>query len=1299
MQLELTIRLASIGLIMMLCLGPTLVQAQDEDLTAEQLLQSGLQLHAEGQLEEAQSTLELIDPLQLPRDQRVTLYEHLQDIRRERQGRTSVEADAAAEYGSATGEDAGSAEVTVEPAPTVDVEAGETDATTTVETAAPAETDQPDPIATRPVRPEPSPAPVEPAVVEPAPVEPEVVEPEVVEVSEPEAVAVEPAPAPQPETAAGTLQQAERALADGQLDQASLLYRRVLQDDAATDREVEVASARLADIRRMQDRARTEARQLIAVAETDLRAGRPAAARDKLLEVKASGVDLGWFDNERVDRLLMAVDEQLPAPQEPEVVEAPQPVEPAPAPQPVAPAPQPVEVVEVTPQPQPQPQPQPEPVATRPVRPAPAQAEPVEPAPQPAAPAPAPQPEPVEVVEVTPEPQPVAPAPQPEPVEVVEVTPTPRPQPAPQPVAPAPEPAPQPVAPAPQPAPAPVAQAPSAGEGDVLTQARALYAQQLVAEAREAEFNQNYRTAVTLYERALELDPNNQQITAALQSARLKAENVDTPAGILESQLTNTRLIAQMTEAEFNELMNLARAQMEERSFAQAREAVAQAKIVLDRNKRVLSSARYTTLRQEAAELAAQIDAAAADAQQQEADRIARDRDAEAKRRRLEALQQEQEEVQRLLRRALDLRREQKYPEALQLLNQALFIQPNNVAAIGMKEMIEDTMLMVRQRELLRERARKSQLLSIENTEATLPHTELMTYPSDWPRLTVQRLGAREQSSAEAELNRRIQLKLREPIENVAFEGNNLVNVIDYLRNTTGLNFYVNWNRLRDEAGIEQDTPVSLELTNVPADQALELVLQQAQLDDLNPIGYSVIRGIVTISTANDLNRATEFRTYDIRDLLVQIPSFSQAPSFSLTDALESGTGGGGGGGGGGSSASIFGDEEDSEDEEEAIAGQQIEAISTLIRDTVGRTSDWALYGGEVSSLRELNGNLIVKTTPENHNQILELLGQLRETRAIQISVEARFLLVDRNFLEEVGLDLDIQVNPDDDQWGPISIGQDSYNMTARPNTGLPGNFLTGGGLLGDFVAGQGFGATGRALDVAVSYLDDLQVNLLIRATQGSRRNTTLTAPRVTFFNGQRAYVTVARQISFISDLEPVPDTAAFDPTLEVVQSGVVLDVEGTVSSDRRYVTMTARPSLATVVQPIRTITITGAFDQPGGDGDGGGDAEPIVIEGTIEAPELELTQLSTTVSVPDKGTLLLGGQRLLAESEVEVGVPVLSKIPVLNRLFTNRTMVKDERTLLIMIKPTIIIQSEEEDNLFPGLRENPTEYNIGREL
>jgi type II secretory pathway component GspD/PulD (secretin) len=63
-----------------------------------------------------------------------------------------------------------------------------------------------------------------------------------------------------------------------------------------------------------------------------------------------------------------------------------------------------------------------------------------------------------------------------------------------------------------------------------------------------------------------------------------------------------------------------------------------------------------------------------------------------------------------------------------------------------------------------------------------------------------------------------------------------------------------------------------------------------------------------------------------------------------------------------------------------------------------------------------------------------------------------------------------------------------------------------------------------------------------------------------------------------------------------------------------------------------------------------------------------------------------MGGQRRFAEVELESGVPILSKLPVINRFFTNRLDSEQELTLVMLMRPEIVIQSENEELLFPGL-------------
>jgi type II secretory pathway component GspD/PulD (secretin) len=218
--------------------------------------------------------------------------------------------------------------------------------------------------------------------------------------------------------------------------------------------------------------------------------------------------------------------------------------------------------------------------------------------------------------------------------------------------------------------------------------------------------------------------------------------------------------------------------------------------------------------------------------------------------------------------------------------------------------------------------------------------------------------------------------------------------------------------------------------------------------------------------------------------------------------------------------------------------------------------------------------------------------------------------------------------------------------------------------------------------------LDNFSVSMLLRATQASQHTSIVTAPRVTLFNGQRAYVLVVRQQSYVSNLTPVvgAGVVSFAPTIDVVESGVKLDVQATVSSDRKYVTLTLRPQLSELIGLFNfTFQVGGSTNFGGGIGGGivTGSGSPT---GIIQQPEIQLTEVRTTVSVPDGGTLLLGGQTLSGETTREAGVPVLSKVPFLKRLFTNRSEAKDETVLLILVKPTIIIQREAEQKQFPLL-------------
>ena len=804
-------------------------------------------------------------------------------------------------------------------------------------------------------------------------------------------------------------------------------------------------------------------------------------------------------------------------------------------------------------------------------------------------------------------------------------------------------------------------------KSDLLTQAKTLFAEQKVAEAQQAEQEGNYSLAVDRYKQALAVAPGHEAARKGLERARAKERETEAGEGVLAEELAKTELRRQATGAQFESLMDRARERLEEGDFAAATEAVQQAKIVLDRNQRFMPAARYRRLRQKAVDLSTKIEQQRQKAEAERRERIRERREEEARQRREKAQREQREEVQKLLRRAADLRKEQKYDRALELLNQALFIDPDNVAAEAMKEMVSDAKRYVEAREIRRKRREKIGEHSIENLAASVPYNELMTFPADWPELTARRLGDKRRDP-ETKANQRTRQKLEQELPPVEFRNTKLESALSWLRQTTGIQIFVNWGAL-ERAGVEKDTLVALNLSNVSGRQTLDLVLEQATVESTNPPSWTIVDGIVRVSTEQDLTRNRTTSVYDVRDLLVSAPDV-EAPSFEIdSDVQDDGGDGGGGGGDGGDGGGLFGgDDEDGGDQEEENV---LENIQTLIQESVGEAREW----GAESRIVEFNNNLIVRTTPSNHREITQLLDRLRETRQVQISVEARLLLVTTDFLNQVGLDIDATFNPErendqqEEGFSPLQISQNSASLAQLG--GLSSPALTVGSTSGAF-----------------QFLDDMQVNLMLRATQKSERSISLEAPRITFLNGGRAFITVRTNQRFISDLQVVPDSDQVDVQVGQFSTGFQLTVQGTVSADRRFVTLSIKPSFNSL-EELRTFTTSSQTEQDEGDGVD----EETTTETRVQLPEIQQTQLDTTVSVPDRGTLLLGGQRVVREQEVEAGVPVLSKVPVLNRLFTNRGKNKEQRTLLILVKPTIIMTGEEERKLFPGLEDNPAAY------
>ncbi len=805
--------------------------------------------------------------------------------------------------------------------------------------------------------------------------------------------------------------------------------------------------------------------------------------------------------------------------------------------------------------------------------------------------------------------------------------------------------------------------------------------------------------AADLFRRALELAPDMDAAARGLQKAMALQEV--RPSGSMSRLLDVRKIKLRKARVDFDQAMVDARTRLQTvataADFVAATERVRYGQSILETNKQFFPANDYLARQTQAAQLLSTILTQQDTWQRREVLRkrqLATQKAEEFKR---EQENQRSDKIQTLVNTAKLLESQQKWDQALEAIDEILRLDPQNPWGQAKQESLRQFELLHKQSDAYQTRMYEEarQLVGIEWD--MIPWYEMLRYPKDWAEITRRRVGGGSEYDSEANREARRKLQVIQP--RFEFDELEFESAVEFIRDYTKANIVVNWNALEIN-GIDRNTPVTLMLTSISSEKALEEVL--TAVGGVVPLGYVLSDGVVKISTKDDLATLVNTHVYDIHDLIVTVPNFI-GPVLSISQS----EGGGGDSGGGSSSGGGFGDTSGGDGAGQATLtrAQLVIEILDMVRSSIDPDS-WIERGGVLGSIRELNGQVVITQTPENHRRVLDLFSQLRESQAVQVNIEARFITVSTGFLNDVGVSLNFFLNTGSlsslvnnglggistdpvtganivnqgatalPQWAnssnwsnkmtPIGMRQNSLAFTQNPQTSVPNSI----GL-------QAVGASG--LSLAGTFLDDIQVDFLIKATQADSRSTNFLAPRLTLSNGQRAFVLIGQEQAYVSDLEPVQgdNVALFNPTVSTIVTGNTLDVEATVSADRRYVTLTMRPQVSNVREffqysvsntTVTTSATTGTLSQ----------------SGVINLPVTNISLINTTVTVPDGGTLLIGGQRISGEVTREMGVPILNKIPIINRLFSNRSTVRDEQTVLILIKPTIIINREYEEDLYP---------------
>jgi len=342
----------------------------------------------------------------------------------------------------------------------------------------------------------------------------------------------------------------------------------------------------------------------------------------------------------------------------------------------------------------------------------------------------------------------------------------------------------------------------------------------------------------------------------------------------------------------------------------------------------------------------------------------------------------------------------------------------------------------------------------------------------------------------------------------------------------------------------------------------------------------------------------------------------------------------------------------------------------------------------------------------------------------IQITVEVRFITLQDNFFEQMGMDFDVNFrNSKGNMYASLNNGDDTTTTTnsttsdsstsinsasytsAVKNSNLIAGLLPGGSTASpNFANGLGIGIdqnsmgfavpefggyqSGAGASVGFAILSDIESYLFITAAQGDKRNNVLQAPKVTTINGQTASIRDMTSKNLVVGVIPVVGdySVAQQPVVQAYEDGVELSVTPVVSSDRRYVRMNLYPYFSTVdFSAVETYTFDSSNTSSTTVSTGGNANTNTSSSGTStqSVPVREFSfDSGIAVSVPDGGTLLLGGIKRLSEGRKEAGIPMINKIPYLKRLFTNTAVGRTSETMMMMVTPHIIIQEEYEESM-----------------
>ena len=222
-----------------------------------------------------------------------------------------------------------------------------------------------------------------------------------------------------------------------------------------------------------------------------------------------------------------------------------------------------------------------------------------------------------------------------------------------------------------------------------------------------------------------------------------------------------------------------------------------------------------------------------------------------------------------------------------------------------------------------------------------------------------------------------------------------------------------------------------------------------------------------------------------------------------------------------------------------------------------------------------------------------------------------------------------------EDESRPAVPGRPAVDGTAAQNTPFnPGS-----------ISGAGFRAYGQIGDLSV----------FLKAVQTRSDFTVLSRPSIFTSNNQKGVISSGERIAI--------------PTGSNSYGGG--GVNGSVSTQIQYQDVVLKLEVIPLVNSDNEITMQIALlnDEQNGTQtiQGGAGGEDLTV------PRISTREILTTATVPNNNTIVLGGLIVNRNGQEKSGIPILSDIPYLGRLFSNTKDTNDRSELMVFIQPSIV--------------------------